>query len=255
MKKFLLILPFVLLLPQAASATTIYLTSGTSWTVPADWNSSNNTIEVIGGGGGGENGTGTFCGRAGGGGAYTRSINLALTSGSTATYRVGAGGIAGTKDLLGGYPGGDTYFNATSLTNAVAKGPSVAVAAEHGSSGLQPTGGSAANSVGLIKHNGGNGGNSGGIPSLSGGAGGGGAAGPNGNGNAGSNCPDVFLSPPPDGIGGSGDAGFGGAAGANGTEWNSTHGSGGVGIGTKDTPGLEGKYVACGAIGGYKGGL
>src|SRR3989344_3242542 len=33
----------------------IFLTSGTSWTVPADWNSSNNTIEVIGGGGGGRN--------------------------------------------------------------------------------------------------------------------------------------------------------------------------------------------------------
>ena len=33
------------------SPVTIFLTSGTSWTVPSDWNSANNTIEVIGGGG------------------------------------------------------------------------------------------------------------------------------------------------------------------------------------------------------------
>ncbi|MBV8755033.1 MAG: VCBS repeat-containing protein [Hyphomicrobiales bacterium] len=31
--------------------TKVYLTSGTSWTVPSDWTSSNNTVEVIGGGG------------------------------------------------------------------------------------------------------------------------------------------------------------------------------------------------------------
>ncbi len=30
----------------------IFLTSGTSWTVPSDWNNAANTIEVIGGGGG-----------------------------------------------------------------------------------------------------------------------------------------------------------------------------------------------------------
>lgn len=35
------------------STTVIFLTSGSSWTVPADWNSACNTIEVIGGGAGG----------------------------------------------------------------------------------------------------------------------------------------------------------------------------------------------------------
>src|SRR3989344_3853059 len=35
-----------------------YLTSSTSWTVPSDWNSSSNYIEVIGGGGGGAHGSG-----------------------------------------------------------------------------------------------------------------------------------------------------------------------------------------------------
>jgi hypothetical protein len=34
------------------SPVTIFITSGTSWSVPSDWNNSNNTIEGIGGGGG-----------------------------------------------------------------------------------------------------------------------------------------------------------------------------------------------------------
>jgi hypothetical protein len=50
MKKILFIV-VLLFLPQLATATTIYLTSGSTWTVPSDWNSANNTIEVIGGGG------------------------------------------------------------------------------------------------------------------------------------------------------------------------------------------------------------
>ena len=31
----------------------IFLTSGTTWTVPEDWNSSSNTVELLGAGGGG----------------------------------------------------------------------------------------------------------------------------------------------------------------------------------------------------------
>ena len=38
--------------PLLASATTVFITSGTSWTVPSDWTNTN-TIEVIGGEGGG----------------------------------------------------------------------------------------------------------------------------------------------------------------------------------------------------------
>ena len=37
----------------AQSAKVIVVTSGTTWTVPSDWNSSNNKTEVIGGGAGG----------------------------------------------------------------------------------------------------------------------------------------------------------------------------------------------------------
>lgn len=43
---------------HAFAATQIFLTATTSstWTVPSDWNSSNNTIEVIGAGGGDDEG-------------------------------------------------------------------------------------------------------------------------------------------------------------------------------------------------------
>jgi hypothetical protein len=54
-----------------------YLTSGTTWTVPSDWNTASNTIEVIGGGGGGQ--TGGTVSVGGGGGAYAESTNVSLT--------------------------------------------------------------------------------------------------------------------------------------------------------------------------------
>ena len=40
-------------IPAPGAQQVIFLTSGSTWTVPSDWNISNNTIEVIGGGGGG----------------------------------------------------------------------------------------------------------------------------------------------------------------------------------------------------------
>jgi hypothetical protein len=46
------------------TATSSSQNSGTgTWTVPSDWNSSNNKIEVISGGGGGDGGTGAGGGR------------------------------------------------------------------------------------------------------------------------------------------------------------------------------------------------
>ena len=72
-------------------ATVIYLTSGSSWTVPGDWNNSDNSIEVIGGGAGGGGGiNASVAGGGGGGGAYSKVVNLTL-SGSVA-YVIGAGG-------------------------------------------------------------------------------------------------------------------------------------------------------------------
>ena len=86
-------------LPAQASAKIIYLTTtgAGTWTVPIDWNSASNTIEVIGGGGGGAAGTASVSGGqpGGGGGAYSEISNLALTHGTTVTVQIGAAGTGG----------------------------------------------------------------------------------------------------------------------------------------------------------------
>jgi hypothetical protein len=91
----------------------ITATGAGTFTVPSNWNSSNNTIEVIGGGGGGfGNGvTGTQA-AGGGGGAYAIKNNLALTRGASITVGVGAGGPGGPSGN-NGTDGGDTFFNRT----------------------------------------------------------------------------------------------------------------------------------------------
>ncbi|MDO8576017.1 MAG: hypothetical protein Q7R90_01750 [bacterium] len=242
MKKYLLIFTFLLLVPQAAFATTIYLTSGTSWTVPADWNNSNNTIEVIGGGGGG----GACAGGGGGGGAYSKVSTLSLTPGGTVTYKIGSGGSggSGSPSCNDGALGSDTVFNGTGASCSGAQ--TSEVCGKGGGGGIVNSsggpGGASGNGVGTTKYSGGGG-------SSSRAGGGGGAAGPNGAGNTAST-----------GNGGSGDNGFGGAGGAasptvkppppagvggNGTEWDSTHGSGGGGGGGGD--------LVAGATGGLYG--
>lgn len=80
-------------------ATVIALTSGTSWSVPADWDDSNNSIHCIGGGvdgvaGQGGNGSGFNGQRGGGGGAYSTISNLNLTPGGSVTYAVGTRGAS-----------------------------------------------------------------------------------------------------------------------------------------------------------------
>jgi len=77
--------------PIAGGMCRGYLTSGTTWTVPSDWNNSSNTIECIGGGAAGDKGNDTpGIGAGGGGGAYSRSVNVVLSG--TINYVVGAGG-------------------------------------------------------------------------------------------------------------------------------------------------------------------
>lgn len=63
----------------------IALTSGSTWTVPSDWNSAANTIEAIGAG---ASGTSTV---AGGGGAYAKLSNQTLTTGAVINIQVGSG--------------------------------------------------------------------------------------------------------------------------------------------------------------------
>lgn len=149
-----------------------------SLTVPATWNSSNNSVACIAGGGAGGNGTGSHGGGGGGGGAFSSVTNLSLTPGASASYQIGDGGVAaGSKN------GGDTWFNGATLAAS-------SVGAKGGTGGAdnrtKGTGGQASAGVGTTKTSGGDGGTGGNASSeTGGGAGGGGAGGPNGNGAAG----------------------------------------------------------------------
>jgi hypothetical protein len=180
--------------------TQIFIVSGTSWTVPADWNPADNSIETIGGGGGGGTSSGGNDAGGGGGGAYSKITNLTLSPGSV-TLQVGSGGGPNTN-------GGDTYFNGASLGAS-------SVGAQGGRGASEVTGGAGGASgsgVGSTKYSGGDGGTS--NNAGNGGAGGGGAAGPGGAGQAGG--PSVTHN--------AGSAG-GGAGGANSTAGVDSSGS------------------------------
>jgi hypothetical protein len=102
-----------------ASYTYYNLTSGTSWSVPANWNNSDNNVYLIGGGGGGSgsvvaSSSGSHnSGSGGGGGGFTALTNTTLTAGGTVSYAIGAAGANGTgstsASTAGG--GGTTTFN------------------------------------------------------------------------------------------------------------------------------------------------
>ena len=223
--------------------TTVFLTASSTWTVPAGVTLLD-SIECVGGGGSGAVIRGLSAGATisgGGGGAYSKSTNIAVAPGAGINVVVGAGGAAigplGSIASVAGNNGGDTYFNATSAADATAQGPALACLAQGGRGGAKVAngfgaGGAAASGVGVVKYSGG----SSGVVGPSGGlTGGGGAAGRNGNGNNGVDSTSGF-SPS---AGGAGDAGFGGAgsngvtsnssgpAGGAGAEWDATHGSGG----------------------------
>jgi hypothetical protein len=107
---------------QTAAVTTgsftnmqVYSTSGTStFTVPAGVTKI--MVEVWGGGGGGGIGSTTVgrSGYGGGGGGYGKQI-FTVTSGTSYTVTVGAGGLAGTASTSGG-SGGTSSFS--TLVNA-----------------------------------------------------------------------------------------------------------------------------------------
>jgi hypothetical protein len=230
-------------------ATKVFLTTaGTgSWSVPSDWNSASNTIEVIGGGGGGANGTvGTAPGGGGGGGAYAKSINWPLTPGSTISYRVGAsGGVAGA--------GGDTWFcNSTSNCSSLA-GSAVIAGAQGGSGASGRTGGSGgstASSIGSTTFQGGSGGTADQSGNSWGGAGGGGAGGPFGRGTGGGNIVNACG-------GGGGGSGGGGISGTNGSgnvggDGGNNYSGAGSGAGANTTG--DGSDGAAGGGGGGGGG-
>lgn len=202
---------------KANAATTIYLTSGTTWEVPVDWNNSNNTIEIIGCGGHGEN-SGTGNG-GGGGGGYSKITNQSLTPLSTVNIQIGLGGS-----------GDDTYLQDNSASTVVLAQCGGNANPSNGAGGI---GGDADAGVGTVKYDGGTGyigiGGSG-----TNGGGGGAAASPSGNG--------------ADGVDGSSVESQDGDNGANGTDWDATHGAGGGGQG-----GGQGGFSVDGGDGGDGG--
>jgi hypothetical protein len=220
----------------------IFLTSGTTWIVPNDWNSSSNQIEVIGAGGGGGPSVGTtVTGVGGGGGAYAAIANATLTPGATVTIAVGAGGSAGVADGISGGNGSDTYLcNSQSSCSSIGGG-SVIIGAKGGGAGTNGgtngTGGATGSSIGATKQPGGNGG----IGNINnGGSGGGGAGGPGGAGANGGVASDRS------GSGGGGNGG--GSAGADSSTDNGSNGgaafdntAGGSG-GTSGNPGGAGSH-------------
>ena len=227
-----------------------YLTTSGSvqnWTVPGDWNSASNTIELIASGAsgnagsaGGPGGTGNG---GGGGGAYSVITNQAL-SGSVG-YRVGAaGGPDNTFICNGNVNCGTVNGSNGSDVIGLACGGTFGSGTSGGSGGVSsgPCGSGSGVSLGTATA-GGNGGNGGsGTP----GGGGGGAAGRNGIGGDGSAS-----------NGGGGDNGNGGSGacpGNNGTEWDATHGSGGGGNGGSAAAGCDGGNYGAGGGGGQGSG-
>ena len=138
-------------------------TTATTITVPSDWNTANNKIEVIGGGQNGTNSTssGSTAGPGGAGGHYAKNTNVSLTPGGSVSIQVGTNNPATSVGTAG-----DTWVSSTATLQAIG-------------------GGSSSADVGSTKFAGGAGGLKG--SSYGGGGGGGGAAGPNGAGTAGEN--------------------------------------------------------------------
>jgi hypothetical protein len=210
--------------PLSAFATQIFLTSGTSWTVPSDWNNASNTVEAIGAGGSGD----IVDDAGGGGGEYRAITNFSATAGSNIPIVIGTGNANGND-------GGATKFNTTSL---------IANGGKAGASGTGGAGGSGG--TGTIGNNGGTGANG-----VSQAGGGGGAGGPNGVGGAGG----LGLS----GNGGGGGGGGGGTAGGNatasvgGTGGNNHSGTGGGAGGTGSGTGNGGNGTNGGGGGGGNG--
>src|SRR5690554_535220 len=131
---------------------TVILTTGTSWTIPADADPSSISIECWGAGGGGAYTTNSkSAGGGGGGGAYAQKTFTSFTIGQEINYEIGTGGSGGT----GTNAGGDTWFFEDSIIGVKAQGGrGVANDSKTGAAG-----GSGAASFGDAVFNGGKGGN------------------------------------------------------------------------------------------------
>lgn len=236
---------------EAISVVVAFTTGANVWTVPDDWNNSQNSICCIGAGGGsgGVNTSAKTQGAGGGGGgACSYAENVQLNIGDAWAYTVGARGTAGSSTPTAGGKGGDSYLGG-SLADAIigaqggfGGGPSSGSPGLGGNPGSSASGVLPVNSINGIKWNGGSGGTG---SSLNGGPGGG-AASKRGQGQS------------PVGAKG-GNAGTNGAGGANqgsagvaGVDLDSTHGAGsGAGAPNGAGSGLTGGNYGGGASGAW----
>lgn len=200
----------------AETPTTITLTSGTTWTVPDDWNWEDpgpggyaNYIDCYGGGGaGGRAVGGSYGSGGGGGGAFARLNNFALTPGATVYIQIGSGGLGSSAG--GSRNGTDTWINKNSAASPSSTSDGARADAgvtgrdgNDSTPGVGGNGGYVFNSIGDVKYAGGSGSDGGWGPEDNAwGGGGGGCAGTSG---AGSNATNN-----------NGAAGGGGYAGAGG---------------------------------------
>lgn len=231
------------------STTVLFLTSGTTWSVPSDWNSAANTIEGIGAGGAGAPGTGSSAAGAGGGaGAYALLTNQALTPGSTVNIQIGVGGASGSAN------GTDTFLQNNAAVNVL-----LAKAGQGGvkSGSIGGAGGAAASCIpSAFAFSGGAGGNATGGNA---GGGGGGAAGPLGAGGQGGAETSIAA----DGGAGGGGNGGGSAGGVGGgvnggaggnNQAGSGSGAGGANGGGNGSAGTNGGGGGGGGNSGTAGG-
>jgi hypothetical protein len=188
--------------------TVIILTTGASWSVPADWTNVNQ-VETWGAGGGAGGGN-TTAGGGGGSGGYSTSSGITGLSGSI-TISIGT---AGTGSQNNGTAGGPTWFNGAtqSASTVSANGGGLGTTTGTGGAGASTTG-----ATGTTK----TAGSAGGAQNSGAAGGGAGAPGPNGIGAIGSNATSTAG-----GAGGTGNNGSGGAGGAGGT---TAPGNGGAG--------------------------
>lgn len=218
--------------------------TGYAWTVPADWNSASNTIEVIGAGGSiNVIGNPNQPSGGGGGGAYASISNLTLTPGSTIYVQAASTGDAWVNSLENAEPTQQT-------TGVLAKAGSPNNGVTGGSGG---GGGGAGGSIGTTTFPGGIGGAGSTNPVSSGG--GGGSAGPNGAGRNGGNGDTTQAG----NEGGGGGGGAGGTLSTDGTNGSANGGAGGsgpygtgggAGDTTGTTPGTSGTVNTGGGGGG-----
>lgn len=233
---------------NTAVAQLVFITSGTSYTLPAKWNPANNKIQCIGAGGTGLNfGLANTTVSGGRGGCYSSISNWNIPANTTLTLQVG-----NTSTNV------NTWVSNTGIAPTGTANGCLAVGASTTTTGCIGTTSFAGGSGGLARTS------DAGATFVSRGGGGGGAGGPTSAGTAGGQASAGAGIGGAGGSGGSGGSGSGGAGGAgadaattggaggNGTNFDSTHGAGGGGGGSTAT--IAGSDAGDGGQGGYGGG-